>query len=164
MRRTQFLLATGLFCCIAFAQSGKPDFSGTWKLNNGKSTQDGPADRVYLCTISQAKASVTVNTKSEGVTNLLDGTFPITEKFRIEKQGNLYRYTRVYWEGATLVFEIKDQDSKKETAKVSFYVRESWILNHDGKVITESRRTIQAQDAADQKPTIADRKYVFDKQ
>ena len=109
MRRTQFLLATGLFCCIAFAQSGKPDFSGTWKLNNGKSTQDGPADRVYLCTISQAKASVTVNTKSEGVTNLLDGTFPITEKFRIEKQGNLYRYTRVYWEGATLVFEIKDQ-------------------------------------------------------
>jgi hypothetical protein len=164
LKRTQLLLAAGLVCSAAFAQAVKPDFSGTWKLNNGKSTQDGPADRVYLKTVAQSKKSITVTTKSEGVTNLLDGTFPIGEKFRIEKKGTNYRYTRVYWEGATLVFEVKDTDSKKDEAKVLLYVRESWTLSPDGKVLTKFRRTLEAAKTADQKPTITDQKYVFDKQ
>ncbi len=164
MNRTQLLLAAGLFCCAAFSQPAKPDFSGTWKLNNGKSTQDGPADRVYLLTVALSKNSVTVTTKSEGVTNLLDGTLPVTEKFRIVKQGEVYRSTRAYWEGTTLVFEITDKDSKKDTARVVFYVRESWTLSPDGKVLTKYRRTLQAAKGPDQKPTIIDQKYVFDKQ
>jgi hypothetical protein len=151
------LLAGGWFSCAAFAQAVRPDFSGTWKLNNGKSTQDGPADRVYLNTIEQAKAAITVATKAEGVTNLLDGTFPTNGKFRIEKQGKNYRYTRVSWEGATLVFEITDKDSKKELAKTLFYVRESWTLSPGGTVLTKFRRTAQAAKVTDQK-------YVFDKQ
>jgi hypothetical protein len=158
------LLAAVWFCCAAFAQSAKPDFSGTWKLNNGKSTQDGPADRVYLNTIKQSKANITVTTKSEGVTNLLDATFPIADKFHIEKEGNNYRYTRAYWEGGTLVFEVTDKDSKKDTARVVFYVRESWTLSPDGKVLTKFRRTLEAAKAAGDKPSIVDQKYVFDKQ
>ena len=86
MIRTQLVLAAALFCCAAFSQPGRPDFSGTWNLNNGKSAQDGPADRVYVETIVQTPKTVTVTTKSEGVTNVLDGTFPITEKLHIEKQ------------------------------------------------------------------------------
>jgi hypothetical protein len=153
-----------LFCCAAFSQAGKPDFSGTWKLNNGKSTHDGPEDRVYLTTIVQSKNSIAVSTKSEGVTDLVDGTYPITEKARIEKVGNNYRYTRAYWEGSTLVFEMTDKDSKKDTAKVVFYIRESWTLSPDGKVLTKYRRTLQAAKTGADKPTIVDRKYVFDKQ
>jgi hypothetical protein len=165
LKRTQLLWAAGWLCCAAaFAQSGKPDFSGTWKLNNGKSTQDGPADRVYLNTIKQSKNEITVATKSEGVTNLLDATFPITEKFHIGKEGNNYRYTRAYWEGATLVFEVKDQDSKKDTAKVVFYVRESWTLSPNGNVLTKFRRTLEAAKTAGERPKITDQKYVFDKQ
>jgi hypothetical protein len=164
LKRTQLLLAAGLFCCAAFAQPVKPDFSGTWKLNNGKSTQDGPADRVYLITVVQSKNSVTLTTKSEGVTNLLDGTFPITEKFRIVKQENIYRFTRSYWEGATLVLEVTDKDSKKDEAKVLFYVRESWTLSPDGKVITKFRRTLETAKIAGDKPKLTDQKYVFDKQ
>lgn len=164
MKRTQFLVAAALLCCGAFAQVVKPDFSGTWKLNNGKSTQDGPADRVYLCTVQQSQKTITVTTKSEGVTNLLDGTYPITEKFRIEKQGDKYRYTRVYWEGATLVFEIADKDSKKDTAKTVFYVRESWQCSKDGKVITKFRRTAEAAKNPGERTSPVDQKYVFDKQ
>lgn len=164
MNRTQLLLAAGLFCCAAFATPVKPDYSGTWKLNNGKSTQDGPADRVYIKTVAQSKNSITVATKSDGVTNLLDGTFPITEKFHIDKRGNNYRYTRAYWEGTTLVFEITDKDSKKDTAKVLFYVRESWTLSPDGKVLTKFRQTIEAPKNVGDKATIVDQKYVFDKQ
>ena len=164
MNRAQLLLAAGLFCCAAFSQAGRPDYSGTWKLNNGKSSQDGPADRVYLLTVEQSKNTVTVTTKSEGITNLLDGTFPLTEKFHIEKVGNNYRSTRAYWEGGTLVFEVTDKDSKKDTALVVFYVRESWTISPNGKVLTKFRRTLEAAKAAGEKPKITDQKYVFDKQ
>ena len=164
MNRAQLLLAAGLFCCAAFSQAGRPDYSGTWKLNNGKSSQDGPADRVYLLTVEQSKNTVTVTTKSEGITNLLDGTFPLTEKFHIEKVGNNYRSTRAYWEGGTLVFEVTDKDSKKDTALVVFYVRESWTISPNGKVLTKFRRTLEAARAAGEKPKITDQKYVFDKQ
>jgi hypothetical protein len=164
LKTTQLLLAAGLLCWAAFAQPVKPNFSGTWKLNNGKSTQDGPADRVYLVTVALAKNSVTVTTRSEGVTNLLDGTFPITEKFHFMKQGNNYRSNRAYWEGATLVFEVKDTDSKKDEAKVLLYVRESWTLSPDGKVLTKYRRTLEAAKNAGDKPKLTDQKYVFDKQ
>ena len=43
-------------------------------------------------------------------------------------------------------------------AKISRYVRESWALSGDGKVLTKFRRT-----AVSGKP-IVDQKYVFDKQ
>jgi hypothetical protein len=161
---TKLLLAAAWFCCAAFSSSDRPDFSGTWKLNNGKSAQDGPPDRVYVETIVQAPKNIRVSTKAEGVTNVLDGTFPITEKFRIEKQGNAYRSTRVYWEGGTLVLELKDNDSKKDEAKVLFYVRESWTLSPDGKVLTRFRRTLEAPKDAGNRPIITDQKYVFDKQ
>jgi hypothetical protein len=146
------------------ADPARPNFSGTWKLNTNKSTQDGPPDRVYIVTVSQAKNSVTSSTKAEGVTNLLDGTFPISEKFRIEKQGNNYRYSKAYFEGGTLVFEVTDRDSKKDTAKTIFYVRESWQLSPDGKVLTKFRQTAAPSTVPGERPTRTDQKYVFDKQ
>jgi hypothetical protein len=156
-------LAAALFCCAAFSQTGKPDFSGTWKLNNGKSSQDGLPDRVYVETIVQSAKSITVTTKAEGVTNLFDGTFPIGDKERVEKEGNAYRFTKVYWEGGTLVFERSHKDSKKDIAKILFYVRESWTLSPDGKVLTRFRRTLEASKDGD-RPSLTDQKYVFDKQ
>jgi hypothetical protein len=164
LKTTQLFLTAGLFCCAALSQGARPDFSGTWKLNLGKSTHDGPADRVYLVTIAQGKKDITVTTKSEGVTNQLDGTFPMTEKFHIEKHGNDYRSTRAYWETGTLVFEIKDTDSKKDIAKVLFYIRESWTLSRDSKVLTRFRRTLEQGKTAADKPTLTDQTYVFDKQ
>jgi hypothetical protein len=162
LRTTRRLLAAGLLCMAALGATSKPDFSGTWKLNNGKSAQDGPADRVFTETIAQSKDKITV--KSEGETNVLDGTFPLKETFRIEHQSNKYRATRAYWETGTLVFELKDTDSKKDTAKVLYYIRESWTLSRDGKVLTRFRRTMEPPKVATEKPIITDQKYVFDKQ
>jgi len=164
LSRTKLLFAAALFCCAALSDTGRPDFSGTWKLNNGKSAQDGPPDRVYVETIAQSSKNITVTTKAEGVTNMLDGTFPITEKFRIEKVGNAYRSPKADWEGGTLVFEVTDKDSKKDEARVLFYIRESWTLSPDGKVLTRFRRTLEAAKNAGNRPTITDQKYVFDKQ
>jgi hypothetical protein len=158
------LFAAALFCCAAFSNSERPNFSGTWKLNTGKSAQDGPPDRVYVETIVQSPKSITVTTKAEGVTNALDGTFQISEKIRIEKTGNAYRSTRVYWEGGTLVFELTDKDSKKDEAKVLFYVRESWTMSPDGKVLTRFRRTLESAEKSGDRRNLTDQKYVFDKQ
>lgn len=165
MRRTKFLVAAAaLFCCAAFSASSKPDFSGTWKLNNGKSSQDGPADRIYVETVEQTPKNITVKTKADGVTNLFDGTFPLSEKYRIEKKGNGYRFTRAYWEGTTLVFELSDKDSKKDEAKVLYYIRESWTLSPDAKVLTRFRRTLDGAKDAAGRANLSDQKYVFDKQ
>lgn len=159
MTRISLVLAAGLLCCPAFAQGVKPDFSGTWKLNNGKSTQDGAADRVYTAVIQQSGNTITVTTKGEGVTNALDGTYKISAKASVvHVSKGLYRFTKVSWEGATLIFEITDKDSTKELAKVLKYVRESWTLSPDGRVLTKFRR------AADPGKPIIDTKYVFDKQ
>jgi hypothetical protein len=163
LRTTQVLLAA-LLCSAALAGSGPVDYSGTWKLNTNKSTQDGPADRVYIKTIQQSKKSITVTTKADGVTNLIDGTYPISDKYRIEKQGNLYRYTRAYWEAGTIKFELADKDSKKDTAKTAFYIREGWTLSADGKVLTTFRQTAQPPKVAGERTKVVDQKYVFDKQ
>jgi len=158
------LLAAACFCCAALAATDKPDFSGNWKLNNGKSAQDGPAGRLYLETIIQTAKTITVTTKAEGVKNLFDGTFPISDKEHIEKQGKGYRYMKVYWEGGTLVFEQSDRESKKDDAKVLYYVRESWTLSPDGKVLTRFRRILDGSKDNAGRASLIDQKYVFDKQ
>jgi hypothetical protein len=80
------------------------------------------------------------------------------------KAGNLYRYSRVYWEGTTLVFELIDRDSKKDVFKTYFYIRESWQLSLDGKVLTKFRQTVVRAKVEGDKPERTDQKYVFDKQ
>ena len=157
MKRTKFLLAASLFCCTVFAQAVKTDYSGTWKLNNGKSTQDGAADRVYTNVIEMSGSNIKVTTKADGVTNPLDGTFPMNGKAHVVKIEHGYRYTKVGWESGTLIFEITDKVSKKELARVTRYLRESWTMSPDGKVMTKFRRTSEVGKVIDQK-------YVFDKQ
>lgn len=157
MKRTRVLIAAGFLCFLAFAQAVKPDFSGTWKLNNGKSTKDGPENRVYMNQIEESNTTITVTTKADGVTNVLDGTFPTNSKYHIEKVGSNYRYTKVSWEGATLVFEITLKDGKKDTSKSLSYLRESWTLSPDGKTLVKFRRTADGK-------SVVDQKYVFDKQ
>lgn len=166
LTKTHFLAAIGLLCGCAFAaQSPRPNFTGTWKLNipkstqGGKSVQDVAPNLVYSQTVTQSENSITVETKSDTGPNSLDGTFPINGKYRIEKNGKAYRYTKVGWEGATLVFEISDRDSKKDTAKYLMYTREAWILSPDGKVLTEFRQT-----SAPLERKTTDQKYMLDKQ
>jgi hypothetical protein len=156
------VLLAALLCCSAFGQAVKPNFSGTWKLNNGKSDPHGSPDHPYINVIEQNGKTITVTTKAEGVTNILDDTFPINNKPRIVKMDKTYRYTTVLWEGNTLVFEILDKDGKKELSKVLMGIRESWTLSPDGKVITKFRRTGTA--TGEGKNKVVDEKYVLDKQ
>jgi len=159
LKKTILLAAAGCICSIALAAVPKPDFSGTWKLNNDKSTRDGPADRIYLNEIRQDSKSVTVTTKVEsappGVP--LDGTFLTDGKERVDTKSGHLHSTQVVWEGTTLVFMIVDKEGRKKTSKPTNAIRESWTLSPDGKVLTKFRQTAGGGKMVEQK-------YVFDKQ
>ena len=155
--------AIGLLASSAIAQIKTPDLSGTWKLNLQRSSvetrtvQDIAPDRIYVQSIAAIKNGLTIATKTNGAANRLDGTWQISVKFKIEKVGKNYRYSRAYWEGATLVVEQGDREAKKDTIPFAIYIRESWQMSFDGKVLTQLRRTVQGK-------TLTDQKYVLDKQ
>lgn len=156
---SRWILLGGLLCTLAGAAGIRPDFSGTWKLNNDKSTKDGTPDRVYTCEIHQKGDTITVSTKADPAPPFapIDGTFIANGKLAVDKSFPHYHYSRTFWEGATFIIEIVDKESKRDTAKVLSAARESWVLSHDGKTLTKFR-----QSAAKGKTT--DQTYVFEKQ
>jgi hypothetical protein len=155
---SRWILLACLLCPLAGA-AVKPDFSGTWKLNNDKSTRDGTPDRVYICEIHQKGDTITVSTKATPAPGVapVDGTFTANNKLVVDKSFPNYHYTQAGWEGATLVINIVDKESRKDTAKLLGGVRESWVLSADGKVLTKFRQNNDGHKLTDQK-------YTFDKQ
>ena len=148
-----------MLCALAGAAGVRPDFSGTWKLNNDKSTKDATPDRVYICEIHQKGNIVTVSTKATPVPAIapIDGTFTANNKLVVDKSFPHYHYTQTNWEGATFIIQIVDKESRKDTAKVLGVSRESWVLSADGKTLTKFRRNAAHGKTVDQK-------YMFDKQ
>jgi hypothetical protein len=124
---------------------------------------NGAPERVLVETIEQQGHNIKVTTQggAKGDSQLFEGAFQVNGKPHIERlDGGHYRYTTVTWETgstATLVFEIREKDGKKELSKLLRGLRESWTLSPNGKVLTKFRR-IAAGGA------IVDEKYVFDKQ
>jgi len=163
LRVTKFLLTASLVCGLALAQKGKPDVSGTWKLNTDKSRVSGAAVPVLVQTVEQQGRIVKVTTEggATGDAKLLEGAFQVDGKIRVERlDAGHYRFTKVVWETGTtdtLVFEFIVKDGKKEFSKVLSGLRESWTLSPNGKVLTKFRRTNTGT-------KIEDDKYVFDKQ
>ena len=159
LKISRWILLAGLLCALAGAAGVRPDFSGAWKLNNDKSTKDGTPDRVYTCEIHQKRDTITVSTKAAPAPAIapIDGTFITNGKLIVDKSFPHYHTTSAIWEGATLIIEIVEKESRKDTAKVLGAMRESWVLSADGKTLTKFR-----QNAANGKSV--DQKYVFEKQ
>ena len=159
MRLSRLIILTATLALWATGAPVKPDFSGTWKLNNDKSTHDSTADRDYVCTIEQKGDKVTITTKATPPPAFppLDGTFVVNGKLIVDKSSPHYHTTRAVWEGSTLILEVVDKESSKEKAKVLGAIRESWVLSGNGKTLTKFR-----QNAGGGK--VVDQKYVFDKQ
>jgi hypothetical protein len=160
--KLKWILLAGLFCAMTGVAAPRPDFTGTWKLNNERSERDGPADRVYILEIQQQKSTIQITTKATppptGI--VLEGTFKIgtqTSKPVVEHPNGHYHSTRVFWENTTLVFEVIDREGSGVKSKATNVIRESWVLAGDGKTFTKFRRTPGSG-------KIVDQKYVFEKQ
>lgn len=130
------LFAVFVFSSISIAQ--KVDFSGIWKMNQGKSDLEmlNPtgADISVTMTIEQKEQKFKVKTvidtpmgvEEESGTYTLDGK----ESKNIDQQG-VEMVTVCKWRDKTLVC-----DSKGETANGTMTVKEEYTLSEDKKVLT----------------------------
>ena len=142
MKRTAMftMLAAALFVAAGvasvFAQT--PDFSGTWKLDNGRSQITMPAGRrgggapdalVITQTASELTIERSTGQQSRTLTYALEGESSIPAG----RGGN--RTITSHWDGATLVSEGSQELSFGGRA-VTIEMREVRSLSADGQTLT----------------------------
>ncbi len=128
-------LAVSLACAGARAQ-GKPNFSGTWKQNNAKSSvRHGPGSFSYTNVIVQKGALLQVTSifsGSRGKSQFTD-TYSIGGKPEIRKDRDGDQIsTSVRLNGPALEFRSVEQESAHEIV-----TNQTWTLSRDGKVLTK---------------------------
>jgi hypothetical protein len=149
-------LALTLLLVGAAATQDKPDFTGTWKQDNSKSTVRPGSTMQYSNKIEHRGPTLTVTT-------IMDfGDRPPTPYSRTyttdgkpskssDREGDEFT-TTVKWEGKTLVFQTGEKEKSG-----SITTREVWTLSGDGKVLTKKRHTSGPRGESDQT-------YVLEKQ
>lgn len=125
-----------LLACASHAQ-GHPNFTGTWKQDNSKSTIRPGSTIQYSNRIDQQEQKLSVTTtlgangdrKESTYTReyMIDGEPKVTS----DREGDQFTNT-VKWEGDSLVFETVE---KEKSATLSS--REVWTLSADGKTLTK---------------------------
>jgi hypothetical protein len=147
-----FLIALPLVS--AFAQQ-KTDFSGTWKLNVGKSDYGalpGPNSRTDV--ITQKDPAITDHVTSEGQQGKLDYTanYSSDGKETSNTVGEYVLKSTSKWEGNNLAVKtrLKVNDTDVD-------VLATWMLAADGKTLTIAVHITSAMGETDQK-------LIFEKQ
>jgi hypothetical protein len=138
MTRRNFAQFTGLACAAALTgvpvmAAGKPDFSGTWKLNIDKSNfGPAPPPTSQTRTVDHKDPAIKVVTNQSGAegditlstTYSTDGT-----ETKNDFMGNEMKCV-AKWDGDTLVI-----DSKLDFQGTPVSVKETWKLSDDGKTL-----------------------------
>lgn len=140
-----------LFCWAASdtaAQQSKPNLTGTWKLNRGKSklaSQHGPGDDEYIIKHSEPRISIVhmFNGISETYFYVTDGKERVANVS--DHEGQLRAKT--YWDRDTLVIEKRQDNDLRVSAWVSRYE-----LSQDGStlVVTQHVAKSSFSDAFDE--------------
>ncbi len=124
-----------LITCVAGAQS-RPNFTGTWKQDDSRSTVRPGSTLKYSNKIDHQDPKLSKTTIMDygdrapttyTQTYLTDGT----PNKSSDREGDTIT-TTVKWEGTTLVFET----GEKEKAG-SLFTRETWTLSEDGGTLTK---------------------------
>ncbi len=121
-----------------------PNFSGTWVMNAEKSDWGGvdvPDSMRYV--IHHSGASLVLISTQDAVTKRLARTTDGQERMTEEDEDSEI-WTRVYWEGKTLVWEGRRKAKPaRQIDPVSWTSR--WSLSDDGKVLTVQRQITVVQ-------------------
>jgi hypothetical protein len=147
-----------LIAGIALAQQtpARPNFTGIWNVDLEKSNFGGlesPKSARYL--IRHLGAKVEMQYEQDGHVTRVD-IVPDGEEHVLEAGPDTENLARVYWSGATLVFEGRIRPMTGSNAPpVKWNSR--WTLSPDKKVLTIERHMSTDQATADQK-------VVFEKQ
>jgi len=127
---------------VAFAASAKPNFSGDWKLNVGKS-DFGPAPAPDKSTRkiehndpsikwTQVQSGAQGETKSE-ISYTTDGKETINKSPRGDSKGS------AKWEGDTLIIDSK-RELQLQGQAIEITQHEVWTLSADGKTLTVNNK------------------------
>ena len=149
------IMVAGLLAALALAQT-KPNFSGTWKQDNAKSSFGGLAAPISVSAIITHKETdihltqTVVGPQGDSVTSEHD--YSTDGREQTGKSRNYTEKNSVKWEGNSLVFESKRDYSGREVI-----IRERWTLSSDGKTLTKERVSPGAKGEVKQT-------FVFDKQ
>ena len=120
-----------LFLFMAFCVAGlslgqtpaKPDFSGNWKLNVQKSQLEVPTPDSGTCRVEHQepkfKATRTFAVGGKQDTIQLDLTTDGKEYYK--KSGNEESWTRMYWQGNSLVLDVKLRINGKDGTNIVTY-------------------------------------------
>ena len=158
MWRHHVLVFLLIVTAAALAQQtpAKPNLTGTWNMDLEKSSFGGleaPQSARYL--IRHLGAKVEMQYEQDGHITRVDVT-PDGEEHVLETGPDTENIARVYWSGATLVFEGRIRPMASSNAlPVKWTSR--WTLSPDKKVLTIDRHIATEQASADQK-------VVFEKQ
>jgi hypothetical protein len=127
----------GLLAALALAQP-RPNFSGSWKQDNAKSSFGGLAAPISVSDIIAHKepdihlTQTVVGPQGDSVTSEHD--YATDGREQTGKSRNYTEKNSVKWEGNSLVFESKRDYSGREVI-----IRERWTLSSDGKTLTKER-------------------------
>ncbi len=150
------LLSLTLTLALAAPAQTKPDFSGTWKQNNEKSTfRSDSTIQSYTNKIEHQDPRLKVTTVRTGPRG--ESTFERSyttdgkEQKTTDREGDEFK-SSVKWEGSTLVFETVEKERGN-----TITTRETWTLSADGKTLTKTIHRSGPRGESDQK-------YVLEKQ
>lgn len=134
-RRSMLILAalTGLSASLACA-ADKPNFSGGWKLNSGKSDFGMmPAPDKLERTIKHTDPKMNINSVSVGAQGeqKSESNYTTDGKDSMNTVRGAEVKSVAAWEGDVLVIK-----SKREAQGMEITVVENWSLSADGKVLT----------------------------
>jgi hypothetical protein len=134
----RFAIISAALMLAALPALAKPNFSGDWKLNAGKSTfGEMPAPSSMTMKITHAEPKVTTATKSAGdmgefemsASYTTDGAPTTNQGF-----GGNPTTSTAKWDGDALSIETKGKFGDNE-----FTMQDKWSLSEDGKVLTVQR-------------------------
>jgi hypothetical protein len=141
------LFVAALFNVAAFAQ--KPNFSGTWKLNAGKSDFGPlPAPESRTDVIEHSDPNLKDVVSAQGAQGKQDFTANYTTdgKEVTNKIGPREVKSTANWEGNNLVVNSKTSFNDNDIT-----IKSSWSLSDDGKTLTQNVHFTSPMGEADQK-------------
>ncbi len=149
------VMVLGLLFCVKATAQNKPNFTGTWKQDNSRSTVRPGSSYQYTNKIDHQDPNLTVVTIFSGGNrpdSSLTRTYTTDGKPSVSKdrEGD-ESTTTVKWKGNALVFETTEKESGGEIKTV-----ENWTLSDDGKTLTKVLHTSGPRGESD-------RKYVLER-
>ncbi len=147
-----FLLCVVALLAVAsagFSQDAKPNFSGKWVLDTGKSdfgALPGPNSRTDVIDHQDPKLKVNSTIKGPQGERVVERSYTTDGKENTNTQGNTEVKSKTRWEGKQLVTELK-----LEIQGNPVEIKDVWELGEDGKVLTMKRDLKSSQGETSQK-------------